>query len=194
MKFRPLVAGVSCAAILSVAACSSEETGSPVPPGNTAPATSSAPTSAPASSDGSDDANTPLAGTDPCSLLTDQEAAQFDDFHAPKREKVGSADTCSWESIEDHTLKDDFSITTVVRTNAGVDDAVDQGMGVDKVEAKGRRWAQIPDAGGCTLAIGVTSSSRVDVSLTKASDHTIDQACDLADEVAQLVEPKLPKG
>jgi hypothetical protein len=43
--------------------------------------------------------------------------------------------------------------------------------------------------GSCIIAMGVTSSSRVDVSLN--SGPRVDP-CPLALQVAQLVEPKLP--
>lgn len=65
-------------------------------------------------------------------------------------------------------------------------------MGLRNTVANGRQLAQIPSSGGCTVAIGVTETSRVDIVISTTVGT--EQACEIADELAAVVEPKLPKG
>ena len=65
-------------------------------------------------------------------------------------------------------------------------------MGIDTTEANGRQIARVPGPGVCLIAIGVTKSSRVDVNVV-ASEGT-NKSCNIADEIAVMVEPKLPRG
>jgi hypothetical protein len=71
---------------------------------------------------------------------------------------------------------------------------VPAGASVKKLPNIGRREAtQITDTGGagsCTIIVGVTKSSRVDIGVIAGTDTQ--KACELTMQVAQLVEPELP--
>src|SRR5690606_34886582 len=181
MAFLPLVA---IAAI--VTSCANSESGTPQvsdgPSSN--PTSSSAVTSASA-----DDGNgtTHLSGLDPCSFLSRSDAAQYGPVDEPQRKMVGTADTCSWEPDRSEVSGDRAGVSMAIRENAGVQDMPDRGMGVQRTSENGRDYVRSPSPTGCTIAIGVTDASRVDVLVT-ASD--IDKACEMANTLVETVEPK----
>ncbi|WP_277669822.1 hypothetical protein, partial [Saccharomonospora viridis] len=54
----------------------------------------------------------------------------------------------------------------------------------------GRPAAKIPaEGGGCIIALALTDTSRVDVGVTGIDT---DKACQLVEQVTEIVEPKLP--
>nr|WP_246381514.1 DUF3558 domain-containing protein [Prauserella isguenensis] len=171
-----------------VSACSSSEGGQPI--ASQSAATPSPDASSPASTNASGD---PLADVDPCSLLSAQELSKYGTFPAGVREDVGTDRGCNFEKDTDSPTTDPNRVITVgVRDEEGIDDAQDNGQGIDRGESGGREFARIPGAGVCTIVIGVSESSRVDIT-TVATEGT-EKSCEIADEVAAIVEPKLPQG
>ena len=86
----------------------------------------------------------------------------------------------------------------LARFNLG--EGVEDELGTDQVQTSGSKEPMkvgSHDAvrydgvlGTCVVAIGVTDTSRVDV--TAAADGDLQKACTVAKQAAQLVEPKLP--
>lgn len=90
-----------------------------------------------------------------------------------------------------------FSIDVAVRDRQGIKDATDVGGGLQKGKmGSGRPAVQIPfpaDQGGdCILALAVGETSRVDITASAVGDAKT--ACDIVSQVADIVDPKLPKG
>lgn len=180
---------VASLAVAALTACSSDEGGTALPVGssseapNTGTASSEAvPTSVPGTA--------PTGSLDPCTLLSESDIAKYGDFQEPQRDTRGGARACDWLSVRG--AAESIGIGISIRDNDGVQDAQDQGLGIDTAQANGRDLARIPTPdGGCLLAIGVGESSRVDVNVG-ASDNR--ESCEIADELAGVVEPMLPEG
>lgn len=129
---------------------------------------------------------TPESGTtdlQPCELLTPEDLETLG-VPAGVEDEVGLARMCQWQASGKHTVSagifDDLGLGDVVsrasktRTSVGSHDAV-------------RYWGPL---GVCAIAIGVTESSRVDVSGVAGGDRGV--ACRVAKQAAALVEAKLP--
>jgi hypothetical protein len=86
-----------------------------------------------------------------------------------------------------------LGVSVDVRDKQGTDTVNDMGGGIQRGEVNGRTAVRIPDPGGatCTLALAVSSASRVDVGVVGPYDTN--ESCKIATDVAYLVEPKLPK-
>ncbi|KMS85688.1 hypothetical protein ACZ91_40900 [Streptomyces regensis] len=78
-----------------------------------------------------------------------------------------------------------------VRENGGVDQMTDFGRGVQRSSENGREYAQSAGNGGCTIAISVTKSSRVDIQVSGIDDL---KACDMANALVEVAEPRIPQG
>lgn len=183
-----LAAGAIIAIGLVVSACSSTDEGAPV---SSPPSDNSGGRSATTSPSAESGGGQSLVGVEPCSLLSAEELGKYGRFPPGETDNVGSSRGCKFQkerSSNEYTL-----VTSVgIRDQQGIKDAVDQGFGVDHTEANGRQFAQIPSDGSCTIAIGVTDSNRVDV--YAGTTAGTQEACNIADEIAAMVEPKLPQG
>jgi len=78
-----------------------------------------------------------------------------------------------------------------IRENGGVEDVPNTGFGVQHTEDDGRKYARSPSANGCTISIGVTDTSRVDVVV---SGMDTKEACDIANSLVEAAEPNVPRG
>lgn len=186
VTFKRLFCLFSALAVVSVSSCTSDEGGTPVPTGESTPTSSSGADSEPSSPAGTSVA---LAGIDPCSLLSDAEIAAYGNFGEPAPQNHGDDRSCNWQTQQGSG--DSIGISVDIRNSQGVSDANDAGLGIDTTEVGGRQVARIPtQTGGCIIAIGVTESSRVDVR-SNAFDNQ--KSCDIADDLAGIVEPKLPE-
>ncbi|WP_083665892.1 DUF3558 family protein [Saccharomonospora sp. CUA-673] len=168
------------------AGCSPDEEGSARPEGTASPAPS-----APSSPQGGD-AGEALAGLEPCQLIGADQLAEFGDMAPGQPENVGTARDCRFDLANRESTERTLLISVGIRDQQGISDAQDRGNGIDHGEVDGRQFARIPSTGSCTVAIGVTESSRVDV-YAGTTDGT-EEACRIADEVAAMVEPELPQG
>jgi hypothetical protein len=119
----------------------------------------------------------------PCDLLTSSEQAGFN-LEAGAEEEIGPARSCQWQAPGQHTI------------TVGVIDE----LGLDAVQSSGAKqpttvgshdavqYVGVLDT--CAISIGVTDTSRVDVLGGAGSD--MNKACGVAQQAAELVEPKLP--
>lgn len=184
-------AGAVAAAAFGLIGCSEGGTATPGPTTTaSSPVSSSAPPVSTSAASGD-----PIASLDVCGLLgsadLDREFAQFAPFNGGAPSDSGTLRGCSWENETDTASDPRLSIDVVVRPEQGVKDAQDAGGGVQTGElASGRQAARIPipSTKSCIMALAVTPTSRVDVTVIH------EQACDMASAVADLVDPKLPKG
>ncbi|WP_188316715.1 DUF3558 family protein [Solihabitans fulvus] len=189
MKRLAVLTGLAAATLLTVTACSGSTPGQP----NPAPVTTTTTTtSTPSGSDSSDNTSNPpssstgggpLAGADPCSLLSQSDAQNLKFIKGPVREKIGTADTCRWNPR-------DMTVAVGIRTNVGLAGVQANGNPITDSKIGGHQTRQTLGSGGsCIIAIGVTPSSRVDVLVTTGPST---DPCPTALQVAQLVEPRLP--
>jgi hypothetical protein len=172
------------AAALALAACSSEKPGSASPAPSAPPAQSSTSGSAPTS--GGD-----TASIDPCSLVSAADLASYGTFKPPKSEEAGGARLCTLTK-EAESSSDALSIGVGVRDTQGLDSVSDSGNGKTTGNVNGRKAVLAPrPPGGCLMALELAASARVDVLI--AADDT-EKACGTAEKIADIAEPKLPKG
>lgn len=177
--------------MIGLAGCSSPTTGTPAPVSSAGNSGSAAPATS-----GSSAANA-LDSLDACSLLTDQEAAQFKPNGSGQQDTTGAASSgaksdCEWigRSSDDGSMA--FGI--LVRPTQGIDSVNTAGGQYTKGNVAGRpagRLASTTD-GSCLIALAVSSSSRVDVSTLVGVAPNSNEACQVADTIAGYVSPRLP--
>lgn len=184
-----LITGAAAGTII-LGGCSDAQTGHAVP--NTGDGATSQ-TSAPAPSTGTS-TDTTLAAIKPCDLLTSQEAAQFK-AQGPGQvgdtQASGSTSACGWHGRSASDASVSFGID--IRASQGVDELQANGGTISdgKVNSRTARELQTVNA-GCIVALAVTPDSRVDVSAVVVGDDNSTQSCQIASNIANIVEPKLP--
>lgn len=189
MKINRAVLAICLGVLAGASACSSSEGGEAVtePPASEQPSTPAPSSSAADTPEGS------LAGTEPCSLISKSDVSKYgEQIEGPIRENIGSSRDCRFKKPFQSEPKGSFTLGVGIRDEQGIRDAVDQGYGIQKTEDAGRQFARIPSSGGCTIAIGVTEMSRVDVSISMAAGT--EKACQVASEVSDVVAARLPEG
>lgn len=137
-------------------------------------------------------ASSPLAHVEPCSLLSAGELSKYGSFPQGTPGNVGVGKQCDFQKTREGAADATLVVSVNVRAEQGLDDAQNMGHGVERAENDDRAYARIPSEGSCTIAIGVSDSSRVDV-YTGTTAGT-EESCKIADEIAAMVEPKLPQG
>jgi hypothetical protein len=134
------------------------------------------------------------ASVDPCSLLdATSDLSEVGTFEGPTRKDRAGARSCVWQLERDNPAGEGLVIALDVRDDQTVDSLTDVGGGVQPGAINDRTAAEAPDpaSNDCTLAIALTESSRIDVGIAAMDD--VNAACEVAREVAYLVEPRLPK-
>lgn len=133
---------------------------------------------------------------DACDLLTDQEATQFkaDGPGSPDSSgTTGATSACqrSGRSANDSST----SFTVSVRAQQGLSDINASGGTLTTGSLNGRPAAQFVSNIGakCLVALGVTKTSRVDITFVIGAGTEPTEACQTASNIANIVEPKLPK-
>jgi hypothetical protein len=170
-------------ALFGLVACSNSTPGTAVtPPAGT---TTSTNTSSSTSS------GSGLAAMQPCDLLTSTELSQ--NGLTSKGSSTGSgARSCRWQNTDyDNGLG--YAVGADIRDQQGIKDINTDGYSItdDPIGHHQAKEAQQTNGDGCIVIIGVTTTSRVDVSAnTGAAD--INQSCVLANQYAKLIELKLP--
>jgi hypothetical protein len=119
-----------------------------------------------------------LADIDPCALLSASDASSLGLNSPGTPDTVGSSKACDWTAtsyalIVNLTAASISSLPNSTPTQIGSHQAVQQQNSGD----------------GCTVALAVTSSSRVEVNATSTDTA---QQCSEALNAAKLVEPHLP--
>lgn len=181
MKGRFAVLPAGLAVLLSVAACSSSTPGA-----GTAGAPTSSVASAPSSTSGAS-----LAAVQPCDLLTGAEVSQRH-LTSDGPTSGNGARSCSWsDDTYDGGLG--YELGVDIRDSQGLSDYNSAGFSVSD-SMIGRHQAILAkgtDDDLCDITIGVTQTSRVDISVnTGAAD--VNRSCTLVKQFAQLIEAKLP--
>src|SRR5690606_6654820 len=175
---------VGCTVLVMLSAC--EESGRAVSGSdvglNTPPPSSAAP---------GENTEILLEDLDACSLLSEKDLAQLGDNPKKKYSRAGS---CSWGTENVKVSDSGFVIVGIdLRPGQSVDELGVITTGTARSGKVGDREAKqvAADTGerACTLGFAA-GSGRVDV-LTTA--NTTDRACDVADRVAELIEPKVPE-
>lgn len=171
------------AVVLLAAGCASDE------PGIAETGTQSTGALLPPSS-----SESPSPSVDPCALLRPAEDLKEYGSFSPRQDSgkdMADAVVCSWQRRKENPLEDGLVVGLAFRAAQSVDTVTDVGGGVNSGEINGREAAEAPDPnlGGCTLAIALSESARIDVTVVT---EDVNAACDVAREVAYLVEPRLP--
>lgn len=126
-----------------------------------------------------------LPYNDPCTLLSPNDLEQLGSSTAPSRDDVPASHGCSFDTPN-------ASIDVGVRPSVGLSEFQANGGEIISARIGSHQTKQVLDrTDSCVIGIGVTNSSRVDVTVT--ADDKAD-SCPIALRVARLVEPELPVG
>ncbi|MGW9478865.1 DUF3558 family protein [Saccharomonospora azurea] len=134
------------------------------------------------------------AQLNPCSLLdAASDLSEVGTFAGPTRKDRAGARSCVWQLERDNPAGEGLVIALDVRDDQTVDSLTDVGGGVRPGAINDRTAAEAPDpaSNDCTLAIELDTTSRIDVGIAAMDD--VNAACEVAREVAYLVEPRLTK-
>jgi hypothetical protein len=180
------------AVVLVVGGCASDTSGSPGPSsaGTTSP-TALAPTSrtAPTPTTASDGA---LGFIDPCSLLDPAVVARNGMHNAGAETSLG-ARSCSWDRNADAT-GGGFSIAINIYDQAGLDQLNTINFTVTNYPIGRHQGRLNKETAGdtCSVSIGVTAMSRVDIVGVPPPGQGPSVGCQLAELAAPSIEQKLP--
>lgn len=190
---RALVVSVITISSLGlIGGCSSSRTGSPSP---VEVSTSSA--SATANSGTTQSAqDNPLSSVNACDLLTDRDTGPFKtqgQGHEDTSGSSGAASDCQWVGRSANDSSTAFGV--LVRPTQGIDDINTSGGKLTRGDVNSRPAAQFASNIGakCLIALAVTPTSRVDISYVIGAGTDSVEACQTADQIAGIVEPRLPK-
>ncbi|SFP19004.1 DUF3558 family protein [Saccharomonospora viridis] len=202
VRLRSAAVVVSVLAAVVMAGCSQTEAGSVSPgPDNSVSASSEPSGSAPAMPSGSNSetsGNGPVQPVNPCSLLTRDELSRFDDFGEPEESTQQGDPVCTWAVAKESATDVEAPIVNVVHwQNLGVADVVDLGGGIQpgRTDTTGREVArttgvnEVTETPICMIAMAIGDSSRLDVQVGRTAEP-----CDLADQLVEIIDPKLPWG
>lgn len=129
---------------------------------------------------------------EPCELLSASDLAEYGEFSDGEYKELAGARSCSWQ-LSNRGGVDGFVVALNVRDSQSVDTMNDVGGGVDEYDINGRAVARAanPRFYDCTIGVEVDARSRVDVTVNGLS--STDETCSIAEDVARLVEPRLPE-
>lgn len=141
-----------------------------------------------------DSANRQMAVLDPCTLLTQTELDQAG-LRTTRRDTDARGSSCGWSRADDTNGKGGFSVEVVLNTRSGLDDLGNSDLvitddPIGKHSAKQGRNTDETVVSSCFVIIEVTGSSRVDLNVLTGPGG----ACELANQFARKVEPRLPGG
>lgn len=182
MNRRTAALPLVVAALLGVAACTNSTTGSgtPAPTTNTTQPGSGGPTSG----------GPGLASIQPCDLISSNDASQ-NQLGTATPGNEGGARSCTWENTTANNGVG-YTVGVDIRDSQGIKEVNTDGYTVtpDNIGSHPGRQLQSTLSGSCFIAVEVTNSSRVDVSVNAGTDPV--RGCQLANQFAKLVEPNLP--
>ena len=188
---RPTTRALSLAwaltAALTLTACSQSSSGTPTPTQGTTAETTT--TSAKTSTSNTASA-TPITDIDPCTLLNPDERAQLGNLGEGERKDLLGALGCDWGAGASH------HVTIDLNDKLGIQDLRDPGGTSVDLTVNGRKARKIPGnkqagtTGMCEFGLEIGPSARALI-IVVSSDT--EQSCQIADQAAQIFEPKLPK-
>ncbi|WP_370946089.1 DUF3558 family protein [Amycolatopsis sp. cg5] len=180
---------LTAALALSLASCSSKE------PGNASPSTAAKSSPSETNSSAPGTSGSPTSSLDSCSLLSAADLSTFGSFGEPERSTEGGARTCAYSFKSTSASDGAFTIGVGIRDQQGLADANDAGGGITPGQVNGRKAAQIPiPPYACILALELGDHARADVTVNHVTTKQTQPSCEVASKVADIVEPKLPKG
>ncbi|RZQ62032.1 DUF3558 family protein [Amycolatopsis suaedae] len=181
MKRTSTLLVLAAAGALAVGGCSSVDGTAKPAPGSAQPSTgASSPAESSSPAPGGD---SPTAALKPCELVTAADLAPVGQFEPGKEGNKGGARVCDYDRASDTDLG------IAIRDTQGIDEVQQANKKTGKI--KDRRAVRAYSDGGCFFAIEVTPTSRVDVSVAIGDENEV---CPVAEQVAGIVEAKLPKG
>lgn len=187
---RPLLAATAALLVL-LSGCSERTEGSPTPSSGTTfdrtiTADPTEPTEPTESSSGVEEPSG-LADVDPCGLV-DQAGLGSLGLTGGEEKTLGEARVCRYRH-DGPTLNESFTVSVELFDTRGLADIV--GTDVKQLPKIGGHDASsfIGPTGSCGVSLGVGEESRVDNTAVGGDQQ---QGCQLAAQLAALVEPKLP--
>jgi hypothetical protein len=187
VSYKPVVVATAALLIL-LAGCSQSTAGSPGAVGSTPPTTQSPSTVTSTSTSRSGEASGDDIGSlRPCDLVDDAGLSTLG-LTGGTEKTLGQARVCEWRR-EGASIKDSFTLAVAIYENLGLADIV--GTSIQTLPNIGSHQAVsfIAPAGSCGVGLGVAAKARVD-STVHGGDQV--QACQLAKQLARLVESNLP--
>jgi hypothetical protein len=131
-----------------------------------------------------------LSSIQPCGVLDSSQISQ-NGLTDQEASSGSGARSCTW-SNDNFDDGNGYALKVDIRDSQGLTDFSTAGYSVtdDPIGGHQGKQAQRTGGPGCIIAIGVSPTSRVDVTAETASDAN--QACMVANQYAKLIEPKLP--
>lgn len=190
MKRRLAVVPVLAAAVFGLVACTNNTTGSANPTTGAGQTTTGDSTT---TSSGGTGGSSSLASLQPCNLVSATEQSQLQVTQSQSGTESG-ARYCSWQRPVDQNGQNGYVVAVGLRDSQGLDGVDSNGYTVTSVTIGHHQGKQLQStsSSGCIVAIGVTAMSRVDVTVTDSTTTT--SSCQIANQLAQIVEPQLPSG
>lgn len=181
-------AGIATLTLLLSAAsgCASEEPGSASPQtSSNNPSTSSILPTTPTS------ATSISLDIDPCELLTTEDLADVGNFDSRYKEDK-DVRACFWQNSLNNG-GDGFTFAVSIHDTQSIDEMRDYGDGIETSEINRRPAASTQNSklGDCNFAMKIDDLSRVDVTIT--GEDSSQAACEAAEVIAGMVEPRLPE-
>lgn len=171
--------------VVSTAACSNSEAGTPVPRESGLSGTGSETDPPP----GTGNVPPSLAEVDPCELLSSSDRAQLD-VEDGDSDEVAGARLCHWKK------SGEFAISVALHDDLGFRDANMRGATPVPIDVGKHEAYKVENLGGgdghCNVFLVVSESSFALVGGTTSAAHDTPRACSLTTQLAQIVDPKLP--
>lgn len=194
-RIRSVVAALGTIALLATG-CSGDEPGT-ASPGELNEASPSS--SEQGSSVKVSPSNSPgLSGLDPCAILSTSELSVIGSFEEGSGRPTESGRLCEWK---EQRSSDGVSstLTVTVREGVNLDSVRDIGSGLQKgiTEGSGRALVRTysTEQTGCLVVMAVSQQERVEVALSELSgSFGSEQACEMVDQIVEIIDPKLPLG
>jgi hypothetical protein len=133
---------------------------------------------------------TATAAIEPCSLLNLSDISQYGSFAGPNSRSLGGARSCGFQRKLASASDTGLTVSINVRDKQGISTVNDVGNGLVSGQVNGRGSVRASGVRACLVALAVGDEARVDVSITADSTQI---ACKVADKLANIVEPRLPK-
>jgi len=190
---RPLLAAAAALVVL-LSGCSEQTQGSPTAGGDTDNTIDRTITTDPDAPTGSSEPSTPddepsgLADVDPCGLV-DQAGLDSLGLTGGEGKTVGAARVCRWRH-DGASLNESFTVSVEVFDSNGLADLAEDTTVKELPKVGAHDAVSFVDAAGvCGVSLGVGEESRVDSTAVGGVEQ---QGCQLAAQLAALVEPNLP--
>ncbi|UVS80228.1 hypothetical protein Actkin_03978 [Actinokineospora sp. UTMC 2448] len=122
----------------------------------------------------------------PCDLFTEADERELEVTENEGERQVGTGRACRLVTKAGNT-------GALIRTNTGLD-GVPAGEGLRSITVgshEAKIWGNTATS-ACTVFLGVSESSRVDVSAVDRQGN-VEESCALAERTAELVEKNLPE-